>query len=67
MALSQPINPEEPLGVERSRKEPVHSRVRFPEYEDWFTMKLKGGMGSIMGYVRPQLGLLIEGQRGMRE
>ena len=42
MALSQPINPEEPLGVERSRKGPVHSRVRFPEYEDWFTKRLKG-------------------------
>ena len=47
MARSQPIKPEEPLGVERSRKGPVHSRVRFPEYEDWFTMRLKGdGVGS---------------------
>lgn len=24
-------------------------------------------MGSVLGYVRPQLGLLVEGQRGMRE
>lgn len=42
MARSQPINHNEPLEVKRSRQGPVHSRVRSPEYEDCFSMKLKG-------------------------